>query len=71
MAMNRVRFRRGLSMPEFLRQSGTEEQCEAALERSRWPQGFRCQHCGETRHCLLRVGAWKVFHAGPAVSRPP
>ncbi len=46
MAMNRVQFQPGLSMPEFLRQSGTEEQCESALERSRWPQGFCCPHCG-------------------------
>jgi len=64
MAMNRVQFQPGLSMPEFLRQFGTEEQCERTLERLRWPQGFRCQHCGETRHYVLRVGARKVFQCG-------
>lgn len=64
MAMNRVQFQPGLSMPEFLRQFGTEAQCEAALERVRWPQGFRCPHCGESRHCVLRVGTRKVFQCG-------
>jgi transposase-like protein len=51
-------------MPEFLGRFGTEEQCEAALERVRWPQGFRCPHCGATHHCVLRVGARKVFQCG-------
>ena len=61
MAMNRVQFQPGLSLPAFLRQFGTEEQCQAALERLRWPQGFRCPHCGEIRNCVLRVGARKVL----------
>jgi transposase-like protein len=64
MAMNRVQFQPGLSMPEFLRQFATEAQCEAALERVRWPQGFRCPHCGQSRHCVLRVGARKIFQCG-------
>jgi transposase-like protein len=61
MAMNRVQFQPGLSMPDFLRQFATESQCEAAVERARWPQGFRCPHCAETAHYVLRVGARKVF----------
>jgi transposase-like protein len=64
MAMNRVQFQPGLSMPDFLRQFGTEEQCEAALEGLRWPQGFRCPHCGENQHYELRVGARKIFQCG-------
>jgi transposase-like protein len=64
MAMNRVQFQPGLSVPEFLRQFATEAQCEAALERVRWPQGFRCPHCGEAHRCVLRVGARKVFQCG-------
>ena len=64
MPMNRVQFQPGLSMPAFLGQFGTEEQCEAALERVRWPQGFGCPHCGETHHYVLRVGARKVFQCG-------
>ena len=61
MPMNRVQFQPGLSMPEFLRQFGTEAQCEAALEQARWPEGFRCPHCGQAAHYVLRVGARKSF----------
>ena len=50
MAMNRVQFQKGLSMSEFLKQYGRMEQCHAALVASRWPGGFVCPHCGETRH---------------------
>ena len=32
MAMNRVQFQKGLSLPDFLQRFGTEEQCAAALE---------------------------------------
>jgi len=45
--MNRVQFQAGLSMAEFIKRYGTEEQCEAALIDSRWPQGFVCT-CGCT-----------------------
>jgi hypothetical protein len=30
MPMNRIQFQPGLSMPEFLKDFGTEAQCEAA-----------------------------------------
>lgn len=46
MAINRVQFQPGLSMPEFMALYGTDEQCEAAVCGSRWPDGFACQHCG-------------------------
>jgi len=39
MSMNRIQFQSGLSMPELLKQFVTEVQCEAALEKARWPQG--------------------------------
>ena len=45
MAMNRIQFQPGLSMPVFLERYGTESQCEAALEHARWPSGFRCPRC--------------------------
>ena len=35
MAMNRIQFQQGLSLPAFLEQFGTEAQCEAALEKAR------------------------------------
>lgn len=61
MKMNRIQFQPGLSLPAFHEQFGTEAQCEAALERARWPQGFRCPHCGEARHSAFRVGRRKTF----------
>lgn len=50
MAMNRVQFQSGLSLPAFLRRYGSERQCEQALEAARWPEGFVCPHCAGTRH---------------------
>ena len=38
MAMNRIQFQPGLSLPAFHAQFGTEEQCADALEASRCPQ---------------------------------
>jgi hypothetical protein len=61
MAMNRIQFQPGLSMPEFHRRFGTEAQCAAALEQARWPAGFRCPRCERGEHCVLRGGTHKVF----------
>jgi len=61
MAMNRIQFQPGLSLPAFLEQFGTEAQCEAALEKERWPQGFRCPRCGQAGHCVLGARGRKTF----------
>lgn len=53
MAMNRVQFQGGLSMTEFMRLYGTQRQCEKALEASRWPKGFVCPECQDTRFSLF------------------
>ena len=49
MAMNRVQFQRGLSMPEFMDRYGSQDKCEAAVMVSRWPGGFclsrMCRTC--------------------------
>jgi len=50
MARNPVQFQKGLSLMDFNRQYGTDEQCHAALIKTRWPDGFVCPHCGETEH---------------------
>jgi len=60
-AMNRIQFQPGLSMPEFFQQHGAEAQCEAALEKARWPDGFRCPRCGGSAHCVLHGSARKLF----------
>jgi len=51
MGINKVQFQKALSMPEFMQRYGTEEKCHAALVAMRWPDGFVCPQCGETRHC--------------------
>ena len=61
MAMNRIQFQPGLSLPEFLKDYGTEVQCERALETVRWPDGFRCPRCLGTAHTIVRDGVRKVF----------
>lgn len=50
MARNAVQFQKGLSMPQFQRLYGTEALCEAALEKARWPDGFRCPRCDGHEH---------------------
>ena len=61
MAMNRIQFQAGLSLPAFLAQFGTDEQCADALEVSRWPQGFSCPGCSNANYYLLKVGKHKTF----------
>ena len=61
MAMNRIQFQPGLSMPEFLKDYGTEAQCELTLEAVRWPEGFRCPRCDGAAHYVVRDGVRKVF----------
>ena len=34
------------SLPEFQQQFPNDEACAAYLERSCWPDGFTCRHCG-------------------------
>jgi transposase-like protein len=52
-ARNSIQFQKGLSLPAFLRLYSTEEQCEAALEKARWPDGFRCPRCNGHEHGLV------------------
>ena len=61
MAMDRVQFQKGLSLPEFIQRFGTEEQCAAALETARWPDGFHCPQCDGTQHSVLKSGSRKTF----------
>lgn len=51
---NGVQFQAGLSLPEFLAQYGSEEQCREALMKQRWRDGFRCPQCGHEGICQLR-----------------
>jgi Zn ribbon nucleic-acid-binding protein len=40
-----IHFKKGLSLPEFLKLYGTEAQCVEALAQIRWLDGFRCPRC--------------------------
>jgi len=61
MAMNRIQFQPGLSLPAFHAQFGTEKQCSDALESLRWPQGFCCPQCGNGNYYLLTGRKHKTF----------
>lgn len=50
MARNGVQFQKGLSTEEFNQLYGSEVQCHAALVKMRWPNGFVCPKCDETKH---------------------
>ena len=59
MAKNKIQFQRGMSLPDFMDQYGTEEKCRAALFQLRWPNGFTCPVCGNETYCEIRTR--KVF----------
>lgn len=59
--MNPFQFQPGMSLNMFLEKYGQEQQCEAAIEAARWPQGFECAACGGHKHCCYRRGRVKVF----------
>lgn len=65
MAMNRVQFQPGLSLPAFLASYGSEGQCERALEAARWPDGFVCPRCAGKRCSRFQRHAqayWQCSH---------
>ena len=53
MARDSIQFQKGLSLPEFQKLYGAQEQCEFALEKARWPDGFRCPRCKGEQHGLV------------------
>jgi transposase-like protein len=61
MAMNRIQFQPGMSLPEFLRRFGTEQQCAEAVMAARWPEGFRCPVCGGAAHCVISANFRPLF----------
>ena len=61
MAMNRIQFQPGMSLPQFMSSFGTEQQCERALMVARWPQGFRCPRCDHAAHYVVGHGQRKLF----------
>jgi hypothetical protein len=64
MAINAIQFQKSLSLQPFLKQYGSEEQCQQALYRLRWPQGFVCPECGNTTGCALHSCKVYQCHKG-------
>lgn len=54
MKKNKIQFQKGLSLPDFLNEYGTEDQCFKALVNLRWPDGFLCPKCECKAYCYLR-----------------
>jgi len=54
MEKSKVQFQVGMSIPDFLKYYGTEEQCQKVLFRARWPQGFECENCGHHSFCYIK-----------------
>jgi len=46
-------------MTEFEAQFRSEEACREYLFRLRWPEGFRCPRCGQTKTWPLRSARWQ------------
>jgi hypothetical protein len=61
MAMNRIQFQRGMSIPEFMDRYGTEAKCADELRRLRWPDGFVCPRCQARGHCLIQHEGRTLF----------
>ena len=61
MAYNPIQFQQGMSLPKFLQCFGTEAACVQAVERARWPEGFRCPRCGGSTHCVLDRASRRRF----------
>jgi hypothetical protein len=53
MSRSAIQFQKDFSLVEFQRLYGSEVQCEAALEKALWPDGFRCPRCDGHDHGLV------------------
>lgn len=54
MTLNSSQFQRGLSLAQFQARYATGRQCGQALVAQRWPQAFKCAHCGCKRWLTIR-----------------
>jgi hypothetical protein len=58
---NNLQFQPGLSLSEYLRDYGTQAQCEATLEKACWPAGDLCPACQSGSHGIVWHGRVKTF----------
>ncbi len=59
MAQNQIQFQKGISLLDFIKDYGTDIQCESALAKIRWPNGFQCENCDHKSCCYIE--SRKVF----------
>jgi transposase-like protein len=66
MSMNPIQFQEGLSFKTFQSRYGTNQQCEDALFASRWPNGWSCSRCSNTRYSRTHNGRrlWECLKCG-------
>lgn len=53
MPKNKIQLQKGLSLPQFLKSFGAEEDCRNRLFKVRWPHGFTCPQCGCNRYYIV------------------
>ena len=61
MGKNSILMQKVLSLDQFTAYYGTEEQCEATVEKSRWPEGYCCPQCGGDHPYIYRKKTVKVY----------
>ena len=54
MAKNKIQFQKGMSIPEFMNQYGTEQKCRETLFKLRWAKGFICPRCDNKTYCQIK-----------------
>ena len=67
MPKSKIQFQKGLSLPEFLTQYASEEQCRAALFKMRWPMGLFVPSVATLRTVKSTID--NCINAAHAVSR--
>ena len=53
---------------EFETRFASEEACREYLAQLRWPEGFRCPQCGQSKAWPVRDGAWQCAACGRQTS---
>jgi transposase-like protein len=56
------------TLAELEARFSSEQDCRDYLFRLRWPEGFRCSRCRETKAWPLRTGRWQCASCGHQIS---
>ena len=51
---NKIQFQKGISLIDFLKQYGSEQQCRDAVFKLKWSNGFQCPNCGHNEYCEIK-----------------